>query len=146
MPPAVSTLYTCFKPTLPLPAPISARLNQSTAPTPGCPDIVIPTLALLGALISATFLEKSFSPVIERSKTGVPLEAKRWNPNTGKEERPGMVRGVFATRALVRGCVAAIRGIWEVVGVERNARAVISKSVATAPRAMGGEERLVWQV
>jgi hypothetical protein len=107
---------------------------------------MIPVLAFPGALISAIFFEINFSPTILRSKTGVPLWLKKWNPRIGKLPKPGMVNGEFGIRAEVSGWKAAMGGICEAVEDERRASGVTSYKVATAPRATGGEERLDGQV
>jgi len=69
---------------------------------------------------------KSTSPTIFKSKTGVPLLAKKWKPRIGNDPRPGMLKGALGTRDLVRGCWAAMAEIWLEVEGERKARGVTS--------------------
>jgi len=83
-------------------------------------------LAFEGALIPASFLANSFSPTLERSKTGVPFAEKKWKPRIGKEPSPGMERGEKGIRVLVRGWVTACGGMEEAVEAERKERGVTS--------------------
>ena len=92
--------------------------------------------------MSASFLQKSFSPTVLRSKTGVPFEAKKWNPSIGKLPRPGTERGALGTKAFVSGWSAAIWGIEDAVSAERKANEVTSYKVATAPMGTGVAEEL----
>ena len=55
-----------------------------------------------------------------KQEIGVPLKAKKWNTNIGKEQKPRMLKGVFGTKALVRGFRAAVEGMTEEVEERRS--------------------------
>jgi len=81
---------------------------------------------LAGALISATFFENRISPTVFKLNTGVPFEAKKWKPRTGKAPRPGIERGALGMIESVKGWKAAMAGIWLEVAEDSKARGVTS--------------------